>query len=267
MALRTLPHFSTIVRDTFQLARARLGTLVVLSTVPFIPLLLFSPFITQILFAVNEGAGSIEAVVAYISFWTSILALVGIILSFVASGVSTAAMLFALASSNDPGARKALRVGVERWLAVLFTSVLSALAVLLVMLPGILFLWWASVALNLSFAEGMSGFSVATLVVAVLLLLPALIVATWYAFSLIPAARGDAWGPDALRLSHRLVHGATVHVFGLLFVWMVLEFFFSLLLNIFFPGLDLFQGFVHYYATTILGSAYLVTVYHALRKA
>ncbi|TSC61665.1 MAG: hypothetical protein G01um1014106_719 [Parcubacteria group bacterium Gr01-1014_106] len=267
MALRTLPHFSSILGDTFQLARARLGTLVVLATVPAVPLLLFSPFIAQALFALDQGAVTVDDVVSYISSWTSVLALIGMLLGVVVSIVSTAGMLFTLSAAHDPGPRTALQHGFQRWLPFVGTQILTTLAVFVVMLPGLLFLLWTQKLLGFSLATDIRGLSLGALLISILLLLPALLVATWYAFSLIPAARGDAWGPDALRFSHRLVHGASMHVFGLLFAWAVLEFFFSLVLNLLFPGLDLFRGFVHYYATTILGSAYLVTVYHALRKA
>ncbi|TSC72604.1 MAG: hypothetical protein G01um101438_321 [Parcubacteria group bacterium Gr01-1014_38] len=265
MAIRTLPHLSTLLRDAFRLAWSHVGTLIALATVPFVPLLLFSPFIVQVLLAVNQGAASLGAIVFYVSSWTAVLALLGLLLGFVVSVVSTAGIFFTLAGTSDPGPRAALRTGMERWIAFVWTWLLSVFAVALSLLPGMLFFWWARIGLQ-PVLEG-SGLSLFALIVALLLVLPAFIVASWYAFSLIPAARGDAWGSDALRISHRLVAGVTGQVFGLLFAWFLFELLFSILLNAFFPGLPLFTGFVYYYTTTILGSAYLVVIYQALRRA
>ena len=265
MAIRTLPHLSTLLRDACRLAWSRVGTLIALATVPFVPLLLFSPFIVQVLLAMNQGATSLDAIVASVSPWTSMLALLGLLLGFAVSVVSAAAIFLTLAGSSDPGPRAALRTGSERWIAFVWTWLLSVLAVALSVLPGMLFFWWARTFLQPAL-EG-SGLSLFVLIVALLLVLPAFIVASWYGFSLIPAARGDAWGSDALRISHRLVAGVTGQVFGLLFALLLFELLFSLLLNLFFPGLPLFVGFTYYYVTTLLGSAYLVTIYHALRRS
>lgn len=266
MAIRTLPHLSTLLRDAVRLAWSRAGTLAVLATAPFLPLLLFSPFIVQVLLAVNEGAADLSAIVTYVSPWTAVLALLGLLLGFVVSVVSAAGIFLTLGGTGDPGPRAALRLGAQRWIAFFWTWLLSVATVALTLLPGMLLFWWART-FFLSTLDGTSGLSVVILIISLLLVFPAFLVATWYAFSLIPAARGDAWGSDALRISHRLVEGVTGQVFGLLFAWLLFELLFSILLNLLFPGLPLFTGFTYYYITTLLGSAYLVTIYHALRRA
>lgn len=238
----------------------------VLATAPFVPLLLFGPFIMQVLLAVNEGATDLMAIVVYVSPWTAVLALLGLLLGFIVSIVSAAGIFQTLAGTGDPGPRDALRLGVQRWIVVVWTWLLAVGAVTLALLPGLLLFWWARTFFLAGF-DGMSGLSVVVLLLSLLLVFPAFIVATWYAFSIIPAARGDVWGSDALRISHRLVEGVTGQVFGLLFAWLLFELLFSILLNMFFPGLPLFVGFTYYYVTTLLGSAYLVTIYHALRRA
>ncbi|MDP3685320.1 MAG: hypothetical protein Q8R32_00645 [bacterium] len=266
MAIRTLPHLSTLLRDACRLAWSRAGTLMVLVTVPFVPLLLFSPFIVQVLLAVNQGATDLTAIVVYVSPWTAVLALLGLLLGFVVSIVSAAGIFLTLGGTGDPGPRAALRLGMERWITFAWTWLLAVAAVALALLPGVLLFWWAR-AFFLFALDGAFGLSFVILILSLLLVFPAFLVATWYALSLIPAARGDAWGSDALRISHRLVEGVTGQVFGLLFAWLLFEMLFSILLNMFFPGLPLFTGFAYYYVTTIIGSAYLVTLYHALRRA
>lgn len=265
MAVRTLPHLSTLLQDAFRLAWARFGTLLVLVLVPFVPLLLFGPFIVQVLLFVNQGVINFDTVVFYVSSWTTLLALLGLLLGFAVSVASAAGMFLTLAGTSDPGPRAALRLGIERWIPFAWTWVLSVLAVALSMVPGVLFFWWSGSFLQP--LEGTRGLSIFALVASLVLLAPAFVVATWYALSLIPAARGDASGSDALRLSHRLIEGVTGQVFGLLFAWVLLEILFSILLNAFFPRLPLFTGFTYYCVTTILGSAYLVSIYHALRRA
>lgn len=266
MAIRTLPHLSTLLRDAFRLAWSRVGTLAILASVPFLPLLLFSPFIVQVLLAINEGATNLPAIGTYVSPWTAVLALLGLLLGFVVSVVSAAGIFLTLGSASDPGPRGALRLGAQRWVAFAWTWFLAIIAVALTLLPGVLLFWWARTYF-LSALDDASGLSAVMLLLSLLLVFPAFLVATWYAFSLIPAARGDAWGSDALRISHRLVEGAAGQIFGLLFAWVLFKLLFSILLNIFFPGLPVFTGFVYYYVTTLLGSAYLVTIYHALRRA
>ena len=266
MPVRFLPDLSALFADAVRMARARFWTLFVLGIFPAVPLVLLSPFIAQVLMARDQGAAFPEEIAPYISPWTSVVAVLGLILVFIVSFAASAGMFIALSAPRDPGPRRAMREGAQRWLAYFWVQLLMGIAVLLVLVPGVLFF---TVGRNI--LGSMGGYhpslSLFILLVSLLLVFPAFIVISWYAFSLVLAARGEASGVAALRVSHRLVHGATGQVFGFLFAWFLVELLLSLLLSVLFPGLPLFTGLVYYFTTTILGSAYLYALYLALRKA
>lgn len=249
-----------------RLAQARMLTLFALSLFPAIPLVLVSPFLLQALRAAEFGVTDPVGMASLVSPWTVVAALLGLLLSFFASLASTAGMFVALGSPKDPGPRAAFREGARRWGSYLWTQVLVTLAVLLIMLPGLLFFTWAQEVLRVSSGAD-SLLATVALLLSLLLVTPAFLVVTWYAFATIPAARGEAWGVAAIRISHQLVRGSTGRVFGFLLAWLVFEALLAALLRAFFPGLPLFTGFVYYVLATVLGSAYLFTVYDALRKA
>ena len=263
--LLILPRLSTHFADAFRLARGRLLTLFSLALYPLLPLALFSPFIAQVFVAIGEGAASPEEIAAGVAPWVVGLAVVGLLLSLVVSVASAAGMFIALGRGSDLGPRVAFSQGGRVWLHVTWTQVLAALAVAAMALPAILLSWLGQMMLASTLTEN-SMPHVLLFLILVLLILPALAVATWYAFAVIPAARGEAYGSTALTVSHQLVHGATVQVFGLLFAWTLFEFLFWLLLAVLFPGLTLLQGVTYYFVTSILGAAYLVAVYNALRR-
>lgn len=260
-----LPRLSTLFADAFRLARARFLTLFSLALYPLLPFALCSPFIAQVFVAVGEGATSPEEIAAGVSPWVVGLAVIGLLLSLVVSIASAAGMFIALGRGSDLGPRAAFSQGGRVWLQVTWTQILAALAVAAMALPAILLSWLGQMMLEES-PTANTALYVLLLLISVLLILPALAVATWYAFAVIPAARGEAYGSTALTVSHRLVHGATVQAFGLLFAWTLFEFLFWLLLAVLFPGLTLLQGVTYYFVTSILGASYLVVIYNALRR-
>lgn len=266
MALRILPVLSTTFADTLRHAKSRFWTLFVLGLLPALPLVLLSPFIVQVLVALDEGALLATDIARYVTPWTSVVAVLGLLLGFVVSFASSAAMFVALGSPHDPGPRRAFQEGAQRWLAYFWTQLLMGGAVLLVLVPGLLFFTWGNGLLARMVGES-QALSLFVLLVSLLLVLPAFVIVTWYALAPILAAQGQAWGVAALRLSRRLVQGATGQMFGFLLAWFLFELLLSVLLPAFFPGLTLFTGFVHYFTTTILGSAYLFTLYQSLRRA
>lgn len=266
MVIRVLPPLSRLVHDAFLLARSRLGTLVSLALFPLIPFVLFGPFVAQVLVAIEEGMSGPADIATRISPWTAALAFLGLVLGFVVSVASAAGMFVALGKSADQGARAAFRDGTRAWFAFAWTQFLAALAVFATAVPGLFVFWWVQRVLGEALA-GNLALRLLILLVPLLLVVPAFVVASWYAFALIPAARGETLGPAALAVSHRLVEGAVLHVFGLLLAWALAEVSFWVLLELLFPGLTLFKSLVHYLAVSILGSAYLVVVYQALRRS
>lgn len=266
MSLRTLPTLSALFGTAFRLAGSRLGTLLPLALFPLVPLALFGPFVAQVLVAAEEGLFDPAGVATRVSPWTAVLAFLGLIGSFVFSVASAAGMLTVLGRSADPGPRTAFREGVQSWVAFVWTQLLAALAVLAAAIPGLLVFWWAQRMLGAAL-NGSMAIRLLALLVPLLLMVPAFVVAVWYAFAVIPAARGEARGPTALAVSRRLVEGATGHVFGILLAWSLAEVLLWALLALLLPGLTLLQGLVYYLTTSILGSAYLVAVYQALRRS
>lgn len=261
-----LPPLSALFATAFHLARARLGTLVSLALFPLIPLLLLGPFLAQVLVAVEDGMVGPVAIAARISPWAGVLAFLGLVGSFIVSVASVAGTFVALGKSADHGPRAAFRDGMKAWGAVVWTQLLASLAVLVAAVPSFLVLRWLQLMIGNALASDRL-LQMLALLVLLLLMIPAFVVTAWYSFAVIPAARREAFGPAALAVSHRLVEGATGHVFGLLLAWWLAEMVLWVLLSLLFPGLALFQGFVYYLVTAILGSAYLVAVYQALRRS
>lgn len=265
MPIRLLPSLSSLFRGALRLAWGRLGTLVALALFPLVPLTLASPFIVQLL--IVQEAGMVGAEATVVALWATLLAFLGVLLAFIGGIASVAGMIVALTAPVDPGPRAAFREGARRWLAVLWTQLLVAVAVLLAALPLLAFLWWLGGSGAGVTLAAIPSTRILTVLLALLLAVPTFIVTVWYAFAFIPAARGEAWGVRALAVSHRLVHGATGQVFGLLLALVLFELLLSVLLLAFFPGLSLFQSFTYYLATTVLEASYLVVLYRALRQA
>lgn len=262
--VRVLPPLASVVGDAARLARARLAILLGLAALPLLPLALFGPFVAEVAIALQYGVTT--GFSAIVSPWTALIAAVGLLLSVAVSLATTAAMFVVLGSPADLSLRAAVRLGVRRWVAFLWTQVLVGLAMVVAAVPSLLFAWWLSVRRGLT-VDADPALALAAVVIALLLAVPVLIVASWYAVAPVSAARGEAWGSPALAVSHRLVQGATAQTFGILFVWFLFELFLSVALGALFPGLSLFQSLVFYFVTSILGNAYLFALYRALRRS
>lgn len=262
--LRALPSLSGLFGEAARCARRRLGTLTALALFPVIPLALAAPLGAQVSLALEYGLAP-ERIDSLVSPWTAILTFLGLVLAFVVAVASVIGMLATLAGPEDLGPRLAFRVGAQRWVAFLWTQFLTAIVIAAVALPAILFSWWADAALGPALAENVA-LQAALLLIVLILLLPVFVAVSWYAFAAIPAALGEASGGRALAVSQRLVAGATGQVFGLLFTWFLFEILLSVLLRLLFPGLLLFQFVAYYLAVSLLGSAYLVVIYRALRQ-
>lgn len=264
--MRILPPFSAVFGEALRLARSRFGTLLALALLPLLPLALLAPFATEVFFTAAGGVVDASEIALAISPWTTATAFLGLLLGFVVSLVSSAGMFAALGSPTDPGPRAALSVGARRWIAVAWTQLLTVLAVAATAVPLFAVAFVSERVLGPDLAD-LFTLRVVLLVVAVLLLIPVFVVATWYALAVIPAALGTVWGSGALAVSHRLVAGLWAPTFGFLFLWFLLELILSLLLALLFPSLTLFQALTYYLTTSILGSAYLFAIYRALRNA
>lgn len=266
MPLRLLPPLSSVFADAVRLARDRFWTLLALALLPAIPIVLVIPFLAQVFVAFDAGVTAGAELTRYTTPWIAGVALLGLLLSVVVSVASAAGIFVVLGAARDPGPRGAFRDGARRWLAYLWTQALVVVTVILVLVP-------TTVILALRQSVFMPGpddaraLSLLTTLLALILAVPAFIVISWYAFAPVLAARGDTWGVDALRLSHHLVEGLAAHVFGFLFAWLLFELLLSLILGALFPGLTLFANLVHYLTSSILGSAYLFTLYQAVRRA
>lgn len=263
--LRVIPSASVVFVDAVRLARSRLGTLLVLALFPLLPLTLLGPLATEVLAALDVGVPA-DFFVLVVSPLALATALVGIVLSGVAGLASTVGMFVAYTNSRDVGPRAAFHIGTQRWGIFLWTEILVALAILCTAAPSLVFAWWAKETLGpLLYTEPLFGMFVLT--IAVLLFLPVLVVATWYAFAPVIAARGEASGSLALAASRRLIRGAAGQTFGLLLVWFLFQLLFAFLLTLFFPGLLLLQRAIFYFTISILSTAYLFTLYQALRRS
>lgn len=263
--LRVIPSASVVFVDAVRLARSRLGTLFVLAFFPLLPLTLLGPLATEVLVALAVGVPS-DFLVSVVSPLALATALVGVALSGVAGLASTVGMFVVYTSSSDLGPRAAFHIGTQRWSAFLWTEVLVALAILCAAAPSLVFTWWAKGTLGpLLYAEPILGMFVLT--IAVLLFLPVLVVATWYAFAPVAAARGEASGSLALAASRRLIRGAAGQTFGLLLTWFLFQLLVAFFLALFLPGLLLLQRALFYFSISILSTAYLFTLYQALRRS
>lgn len=261
MHLRTLPTPSALLGDAFQRARARFGTLLALALLPLLSLGLLAPLLAEVYVAQHVGFQGDLA--AFVSPSSAALAILGLVVSAAVSFATMAAMFTVLHDPADSGPRLAFQRGVRRWGAVLLTEVVVVGTLLLAAVPSIAFVALAGRVLDLPTVTDV-WIRAVVFATTLVLFVPVLIVASWYVFAPIPAALGQAWGVAALRRSHRLVAGATGRVFGLLVFWVFLEVSLSFILAALFPGLELFQMLVFYLTVTILGVAYLFSVYRAL---
>lgn len=263
MSPRVLPPLSALFAEACRLARDRLGTLLALALFPLVPLVLFAPFMAEALVALQEGAVVPGDILLFVSPWTAVMAFLGIALSGIVTVASGAAMFSVLGRGADPGPRVAFRLGARVWLAVLWTQLLVFGAALAAAAPALLVTW---VAMTVGGGTTLRDSPLLAFLLALVLFFPVFVVITWYAFATIPAARGEVWGWRALAVSHRLVQGAGAQVFGLLLAWGLFELLLWLLLAALFPGLDLFRQLAFTLTAFILGSAYFVAVYNALRR-
>ncbi len=266
MPIRFLPTISGIFREALQLTRGRLWTLWTLALTPLVPGALVAPFVAEVLFHVEGGITGPAQIAEAVAPWTATLAVVGLVLGFIASVAATAATILVLTEPANPGVRSAFPRGLRRVVPVFWTQLLAVLAAAVAALPAVIFSWWTEQRAAASLAAN-PALGTFVQIVTILLFVPALIVALWYSVAVVPAARGETQGPAALAVSRRLVQGATGSVFGYFLAWILFEILLVLLLTLFFPGLTLFQATTYYLVTTVGSTALVVALYNALRRA
>jgi len=255
----TLPSFGSLVRTAWDLSRPRLRGLIVLAVLPLVPLFLFFP--VQSLTVLQRGV-LVGGEPSVPTSWFQTLGIVVLIAAFALNKISAAGMFAYLADPRIHGGRAALRRGWQRWLPYLWTELLLAVIVAVAMAPGLLLGWWlvSFFSVNAVNPEDLGLLFLALLAPAVLLL-PGVAIAVRYAFAPLAVAVGSTAGPAALSLSSKMVQGHFWPVLGRLLLWILVQ---IIVVRMVSP-LPILNWFVPY-AISILGLAYLVALYQALRK-
>lgn len=236
-----LPSFGDLLRTAWRLVQPRLRGLIILSLIPALPVFFLSfPRVVQ-------SRVPLE------------LALLLFIVAFVLTVVTRAGMFAYLGDPQIHGGRMALRRGWEIFAPYIWTEILVAVVVVVALLPGLLVGGWMLTASGQGALS--SGTAALTAVVAVALLLPGIGAAVWYAFAPLAVAVGSKGGPAALALSSKLVRGHFWPVVARLLLWVIIQ---AAIARVVSP-LPVLNWLVPY-LVSLLGLAYFMALYQALRK-
>ena len=205
----TLTPFHHELLSAWHVFRNRWATVVKLSLLPLVPLLFVLPALIDQSMLPPENAAGLGA--NHTSQALMLIGMLGLLGSVILSTAAKAGIFITVARRDDLGARRALREGFRRFFPFLFTEILASLLVFLALLPFMFFTLWYTVGGGRTMlGEPLTGEAVGILMFAALLLLliPGLLFAVWFAFAPLATVVKDApGGIPALRESFRLVAG------------------------------------------------------------
>lgn len=204
----TLLPFHTQVANAWRAFLHRWGSAVLIQLLMIIPGILMYPLIVEYLTALNTGTDT--AFVFQTTVYGTMFVL-GFVLLLLVSVLTTTALMILFAASEKISFITALASALKRYIPVLYTSILSAIAIIGALLPAYALNYWyyaaARTGLTLD-GNGIVALDAVMLIALVALLIPAAILAVWLMYApLLTAINASPAGFTALVNSKRLVHG------------------------------------------------------------
>ncbi len=207
MSSQLLP-FHTQIANAWKTFIHRWGSAVLIQLPMIIPGILMYPLIVEYLAALD--AGTDPALVFQTTVYGTTF-LWGFVLFLLVGVLTTASLMILFVTKEKISFMTAITSAVKRYIPVLYTSILSAIAVLAALLPAYALNYWYYVAARTGLTLDGNGIVALDAVIAiaiVALLIPAAIVAVWLMYApLLTAVNASPAGFTALVNSKRLVHG------------------------------------------------------------
>lgn len=205
--MSTLLPFHIQLGNAWRLFLHRWGSAVVIHAFMMVPSLLMYPLVTEYLAAVQAGTDPVAVLQS--SMYGSMF-VVGFVLLILLGVLTTSALMIVFAAQEKISLFTAVASAVRRYIPVLYTSVLSALAVIGALVPAyaLNYLYYAYARTGLTLdASGIAALDIVVLIAIVALLIPAAIIAVWVMYApLAVALKATSAGFTALLHSKHVVH-------------------------------------------------------------
>jgi len=204
----TLLPFHTQVANAWKTFLHRWGSALLIQLLMIVPGILMFPLMAEYLLALDAGTDPMvvfQTTVYGTSFvWGfALLLLVGVL--------TTTAQMILFAAQDKISFMTALTSAVKRYIPVLYTSILSAIAVIASLIPAYALNYWYYVAARSGLpidGNGIIALDAVIMIAVVALLIPAAIIAVWLMYApLLTAVKASSAGFTALKDSKNLVHG------------------------------------------------------------
>lgn len=217
MISQLLP-FHTQIANAWRLFLHRWGSALVIQLLMVVPGFLMYPFVSEYIAAAAQGIDPTSVYQNSIYGGTFVW---GFFLSLLVGVLTTTSLMILFVAQEKISFMTAITSAVKRYVPVLYTSVLCAIAVIGALVPAYALNYWyytaARAGLTLD-GNGIIALDAVVLIALVALLIPAVIVAIWLMYApLVTGVKASPAGFAAMMNSKRLVHG---HVWQVL--WRIL---------------------------------------------
>ena len=206
--MTTLLPFHTQIANAWKTFIHRWGSALIIQLPMVVPGVLMYPLIVEYLIALE--AGTDPAIVFQTTVYGTMF-LWGFILLLLVGVLTTTSLMILFAAQDKISFMTAITSAVKRYIPVLYTSILSAIAIIGALLPAYALNYWYYVAARTGLTLDGNGIVALDAVIAialVALLIPAAIVAVWLMYApLLVAVKVSLAGFTALKDSKNLVHG------------------------------------------------------------
>lgn len=214
----TLLPFHQQLANAWKLFLHRWGSALIIQLFMIIPGILMYPLVVQYLQALQEG---IDPAVVYQNSVYGVSFVWGFVLLLLVGVITSTALIILFAAQEKIFFITAIISALRRFVPVLYTSLLSAIAVVVALLPAFGLNYWYASMLRSGVAidgSGIVALDAVVLVAVIALLIPAALVVVWSMYApLLVALKASPTGFTAIMQSKHLVHG---HLWQI--VWRVL---------------------------------------------
>lgn len=258
----TLLPFHTQVANAWRIFLHRWGSAVLIQLLMLVPGVLMYPLVIEYLNAIQNNIDPMTVFQTTV-YGTTFVWGFGLLLFI--GVLTTTALMILFAAGEKISFMTALTSAVKRYIPVLYTSILSAIAIIGALLPAYALNYWYYVAARTGLTldgNGIVALDAVMLIALVALFIPAVILVVWLMYApLLTALNTSPAGFTALVHSKRLVHG---HVWQILWRIIGAGILFQVI-NISVQSLSL-ASFLIPFVMGIIAIAFFVEIYKELHE-
>ncbi len=257
----TLLPFHTQIANAWGTFIHRWGSAVIIQALMIVPGLLMVPLIVEYATAVEQG---IDPTFVYQNSLYGGAFIWGFFLLLLLGLLTSTALMILFAAQEKISFMTALTSAVKRYIPVLYTSLVSAIAVIGALVPAYLLNYWYTVSARAGLpldGSGIVALDSIILIAVVALLIPTAIVAVWVMYApLLVALKAAPAGFAAIMHARHMVHKHIWHILWRMIGAVILFQIISVSLQSLYP-ISLIAPFI----LALVATAFFIEIYKELR--